>query len=137
MNKWNNDFELFQMMRQELFSAVVGDILDEYGYLHQFLPPRIKPLCDNMTLVGRAMPVLESDIEAGQTNDQPDKPFGLMLEALDDLKRNEVYICTGASPTYALWGALMSLRAIQLEAARSEEHTSELQSRGHLVCRLL
>src|SRR5439155_16074335 len=25
----------------------------------------------------------------------------------------------------------------ELEAARSEEHTSELQSRGHLVCRLL
>src|SRR5439155_18256501 len=27
--------------------------------------------------------------------------------------------------------------AIIIEAARSEEHTSELQSRGHLVCRLL
>src|SRR5690625_7093453 len=25
----------------------------------------------------------------------------------------------------------------QLKAARSEEHTSELQSRGHIVCRLL
>src|SRR5690625_7926610 len=30
-----------------------------------------------------------------------------------------------------------SLTAIELVAARSEEHTSELQSRGHLVCRLL
>src|SRR5690625_4527146 len=27
--------------------------------------------------------------------------------------------------------------ALQLEVIRSEEHTSELQSRGHLVCRLL
>src|SRR5207253_10652281 len=27
--------------------------------------------------------------------------------------------------------------AVFLAAARSEEHTSELQSRGHLVCRLL
>src|SRR5690625_6378324 len=26
---------------------------------------------------------------------------------------------------------------LDLEAVRSEEHTSELQSRGHLVCRLL
>src|SRR5690625_7026787 len=26
---------------------------------------------------------------------------------------------------------------LRLTAARSEEHTSELQSRGHLVCRLL
>src|SRR2546422_1793257 len=28
-------------------------------------------------------------------------------------------------------------RALQVAAARSEEHTSELQSRLHLVCRLL
>src|SRR5437660_6321701 len=28
-------------------------------------------------------------------------------------------------------------RALELEDVRSEEHTSELQSRGHLVCRLL
>src|SRR5439155_7691766 len=27
--------------------------------------------------------------------------------------------------------------ALEVAAARSEEHTSELQSRGHLVCRLL
>jgi regulator of RNase E activity RraA len=39
------------------------------------------------------------------------KPFGLMLEALDDLKTNEIYVCTGASPSYALWGELMSIRA--------------------------
>src|SRR5207253_9221064 len=30
-----------------------------------------------------------------------------------------------------------SLACDVMEAARSEEHTSELQSRGHLVCRLL
>src|SRR5690625_6944390 len=28
-------------------------------------------------------------------------------------------------------------RAVSINTARSEEHTSELQSRGHLVCRLL
>src|SRR3989442_11258563 len=38
----------------------------------------------------------------------------------------------------ALDGALERLLAVLLEAvARSEEHTSELQSRPHLVCRLL
>ena len=44
------------------------------------------------------------------------KPFGLMLEALDDLKPGEVYICTGSSPSYALWGELMSTRATKLGA---------------------
>ncbi len=37
-----------------------------------------------------------------------------MLEALDDLKKDEVYLCTGSSPTYALWGELMSTRAMKL-----------------------
>lgn len=40
-----------------------------------------------------------------------------MFEALDDLKENEVYICTGSSLCYALWGGLMSTRALKLKAA--------------------
>src|SRR5690625_5892885 len=37
----------------------------------------------------------------------------------------------------AFWGASSALRSRRGFDARSEEHTSELQSRGHLVCRLL
>ena len=40
-----------------------------------------------------------------------------MLDALDDLKPGEIYVCTGSSPTYALWGELMSTRAKILGAA--------------------
>ena len=39
-----------------------------------------------------------------------------MLEALDDLRPGEVYVATGASPRYALWGELMSTRATHLKA---------------------
>ena len=39
-----------------------------------------------------------------------------MFEALDSLKENEVYICSGSSPRYALWGGLMSTRALKLKA---------------------
>lgn len=117
MKEWKNDDELFTLIRSELFTAVVGDILDKLGYLHQFLPPTLRPLHDKMVMVGRAMTVLEADI--GQISDSRllKKPFGLMLEALDDLKKNEVYICSGASPTYALWGELMATRARLLGAA--------------------
>jgi regulator of RNase E activity RraA len=121
MAEWKNDDEMFQIIRQELFSAVVGDIMDKQGLLHQFLPPRIQPLDDGMFLVGRAMPVLEADTFGeqvpGTANELMNKPFGLMLEALDDLGKDEVYICTGASPRYALWGELMSTRAMKLGAA--------------------
>ena len=37
-NKWKNDDELFALMKEKLFSAVIGDIMDKDGYLHQFLP---------------------------------------------------------------------------------------------------
>ena len=116
--KWKNDVELFSIVRNELYTAVVGDIMDKMGLLHQFLPPQIKPLRDNWFVVGRAMTVLEADVfdDDGNRNPVLKKPFGLMLEALDDLKTNEVYICTGASPTYALWGELMSARAKKLGA---------------------
>lgn len=117
MKSWNSDDELFPVMRQQLYSAVVGDIMDQYGYIQQFLSPQIRPLHNDMLVAGRALPVLEADIDASLGNDLKDKPFGLMLEALDDLKKNEVYICSGASPRYALWGELMSTRAIQLGCA--------------------
>jgi regulator of RNase E activity RraA len=118
---WKDDNELFSLMKTELFSAVIGDIMDKMGYLHQFLVPNIQPLSSNMVVVGRAMPVLEADCfeEISNSGNNPvlAKPFGLMLEALDDLKENEVYICTGSSPKYALWGELMSARALECGAS--------------------
>jgi regulator of RNase E activity RraA len=73
-----------------------------------------------MVVFGRAMPVLEADIAAesvASADDPKTRPFGLMFHALDDLKPNEVYVCSGASPRYALWGELMSTRALKLNAA--------------------
>lgn len=108
---WKDDTELFALMRRELFSAVIGDILDGLGYRHQFLPPQVRPLRPDMVLVGRAMTVLESDCDPDADDAAPDRPFGLMLQALDDLRAGEVYLCAGASPRYALWGELMTARA--------------------------
>lgn len=116
--RWQSDDELFALMRQHLFTAVIGDILDKMGFYHQFLPPRIQPLDRRMVAVGRAMPVLEADVFLYDDEPNPNqKPFGLMLHALDDLKPNEIYLATGGSPRYALWGELMSTRAMHLKAA--------------------
>lgn len=108
-------------MRRELFTAVVGDILDQLGYRHQFLPPQIRPLQPTLIVAGRAMTVLEADMLPAPAEPEGGhplrKPFGLMLEALDDLKAGEVYVCAGASPRYALWGELMTERARHCGAA--------------------
>ncbi len=118
---WKSDKELFEIAKKELFVALVGDVLDKLNYQHQFLSPNLKPLDNDFVVIGRAMTVLEADVfeEVVKETNNPlmKKPFGIMFEALDSLKENEVYICTGASPRYALWGGLMSTRAIKLGAA--------------------
>jgi regulator of RNase E activity RraA len=115
---WISDDELFAVAQRELFTCVVGDVMDKLGLQHQFLPPQIQPLRQDMVLIGRAMPVLSVDVFSeritGSTNKLMDKSFGLMLEALDDLHKNEVYVNTGPSPRNALWGELMSTRACKL-----------------------
>jgi len=104
--EWNNDAELFDLMRKQLYTAIVGDILDGLGRRRQFLPAACRPLRPDMIVAGRAMTVLEVDVET-----EPEKPFGLMFEALDALQPHEIYLAAGASPTYALWGELMSTAA--------------------------
>lgn len=115
--EWADDSELFELIRNELYTAVIGDICDQRGLRRQFLPPGIRPLyfpgragraADDVevpVLVGRAMPVLEADVFSEQ---DADEPFGKMLAALDDIKTDEIYICAGASPRYALVGELMA-----------------------------
>ncbi|MGE8300080.1 MAG: RraA family protein [Sphingobacterium paramultivorum] len=118
--EWANDEELFELIRKELFTAVIGDVMDKMGLFHQFLPPNIRPLKSDLFLIGRAMTVLEADVcgNAEQQSKNPvlAKSFGFMLEALDDLRPGEVYICSGSSPDYALWGEIMSARAKTLGA---------------------
>jgi regulator of RNase E activity RraA len=121
MKEWQDDKTLFNLISKELYTGVIGDVMDKLGFNNQFLPPRIRPLRDDMFIVGRAMTVLETDViegpNSGGNNQLLKKSFGLMLEALDDLKEDEIYICTGSSPSYALWGELMSARAISCKAA--------------------
>ena len=115
MPPWKSDDELFEVAQKELFTCVVGDTLDKQNLLHQYLPPQIQPLSRDMVLIGRAMPVLSGDVFQekieGSANELSAKPFGLMLEAVDDLNQNEIYVNTGSSPRNALWGELMSVRA--------------------------
>ena len=121
MANQRSDSELLAILKERLFTAVVGDVLDVMGHRRQFLPAGIAPLHPKTRIAGRAMPVLEADVfsdgspEAG--GPLASKPFGLMLEALDDLRPGEIYIATGASLRYALWGGLMSTRATHLKAA--------------------
>ncbi len=139
--KWSSDKELFAFAKKKLFVALVGDVLDIMGYKKQFLSPQLKPIAKDYVILGRAMPVLESDYmesEYKTQNPLSQKPFGLMFEALDDLQEDEVYICSGSSHDYALWGGLMSTRAMKCGAAGAVVHgfhrdTNEIERLGFPV----
>src|SRR6187402_2341194 len=102
----NNDAERFALVNSALYTAVIGDVLDSLGRLHQFLPSNVQPLRPTMRVVGRAMPVLSADVYGAQ----PD-PFGLLMEALDSLKPGDVYLTRRATQDCAAWGELLTTAA--------------------------
>ena len=97
MAMWKNDDEMFALMKEKLYTPVVGDILDQMGYKHQFLPASIRPLAaqvptapyilpgetedKRLKVAGYACTVLENDV----FEYPEDKPFGYMTEAQRDL----------------------------------------------------
>lgn len=104
--------ELLELIKSELYTPVVGDILDQMGLYHQFLPQAVRPLEPDMKLAGYAMTVLMIDVYGEQK-----KPFGLLTEALDDLQEDEIYIATGGDMRCAYWGELLTATARTRKAA--------------------
>jgi 4-hydroxy-4-methyl-2-oxoglutarate aldolase len=102
----DSDEALFSLINKNLYTPVVGDILDGLGYFHQFLPQKIQPLKEEMKLVGRAMPVLLADVYGPQK-----QPFGRLTEALDQLQPGEVYLAGGSLRRSACWGEILTATA--------------------------
>jgi regulator of RNase E activity RraA len=108
------DATLGRLRRQPLSTAVLGDILDQLGHRHRFLPPGIRPLDPRTVLVGRAMPVLLGSVFAPQS-----MPFGHLTAALDQLQNGEIYLVPNAGAPCAAWGEIMSVTARARGAAGS------------------
>jgi 4-hydroxy-4-methyl-2-oxoglutarate aldolase len=106
MAEWKNDTELFTLMRDALYTPVLGDILDQLGCYHQFLPQPIQPARESYKLAGRAMPAIVADAHGPQK-----KPFGQLTESLDQLQPGEVYITGGGSKGCAYWGEILTATA--------------------------
>ncbi len=133
MLTWKNDDELFALMKKDLYSAVIGDILDQMGHYHQFLPMAVQPIREDMVVCGRAMTVKEEDLPVIGEPIPTEPTFGYMLDALDDLKKNEVYLCSGSSPDYAVVGELMCTRMQVLGAAGTVMNGPHRDTKGILA----
>ncbi len=104
---WNNDTELFDLMEEQLYAAVISDALDASGYREQALRHTVRPLHPQAIVVGRAMPVLCVDVY-----EIPDEPYQQEIAAVDSLKPNDVLVCsTNGSTRICFWGELLSTAA--------------------------
>jgi 4-hydroxy-4-methyl-2-oxoglutarate aldolase len=101
-----DDASRLALVREQLYTPVLGDVLDQVGRRHQFLPPTIMPIRTDFVLVGRAMPVLVADVFGPQA-----KPYGLLTEALDQLLPGEVYVAHGGRAQAASWGEILTVTA--------------------------
>lgn len=70
-----------------------------------------------MIVCGRAMTVREEDLPVTGESVPGEPTFGYMLDALDGLREDEVYLCADSSPDYAVVGELMCTRMQTLGAA--------------------
>src|SRR5439155_24452331 len=59
------------------------------------------------------------------------------LHSFPTRRSSDLLVARPAAGGLGMVGEIAHVRVGLLESFRSEEHTSELQSRGHLVCRLL
>ncbi len=102
-----SDAHLFSFIKEHLYVAVVCDILDELGYPNQAMHQRLRPLLPNIKncgFIGRARTFRWMEM-----NHVPEDPYGLEIEAMDSLKKNDVVIhSTDYAGTNAPWGELMT-----------------------------
>src|SRR5262245_2095341 len=98
--KFDSEKEMFDWMEQELYTAVICDILDDMGYRSQIMSSSIRPLERNFVAAGRAKTILAADVYS-----QPEDPYKTEIEAIDSVKPNEiVVVATNRSTSNAFWG---------------------------------
>jgi regulator of RNase E activity RraA len=100
------DAAIEQVVAERLYTAVIGDILDELGYVNQFLPASVRPMQPGMRVTGRAMPV-----QLAAATKVRGRGFDTLVAALDALQPGEVYVASGGHIECAAWGELMTVAA--------------------------
>jgi 4-hydroxy-4-methyl-2-oxoglutarate aldolase len=102
-------------IRDELFVALFSDTLDALGFRNQAFAPQIRPLDDELVMVGRARTGLYRDVYHVA---EGENPYELEIALIDDLKPGEVpVLACGKSGRIAPWGGLLTTACIARGAA--------------------
>jgi regulator of RNase E activity RraA len=100
----------FAALKQTLYTAVLSDVLDGLGHMHQAMRPFVRPLFDDAVIMGRARTGLWMNVYAVA---EGENPYEHEIALLDDLKPGDVAVfgCGGPTDRIAPWGELLSTAA--------------------------
>ena len=100
------DDEMLGLARGKLYSGVISDMLDSFGFFDQAMPPNIRPLDDSLVICGRArtglyMPIYHDDAAINVYEHE--------IALVDDLAPGDVAVFScGGNSRIAPWGELLS-----------------------------
>jgi 4-hydroxy-4-methyl-2-oxoglutarate aldolase len=103
-------------LRRLLYTAVVSDVLDSFGLIHQAFRPFVRPLDEQLTLFG---PARTGRYELVTKPSSGDNPYALEMDLVDSLRPGDVAVlaCGGPTEVIAPWGELLSTAARSRQAA--------------------
>lgn len=108
MNSLNDELEMFEIMKKGLYTAVCCDVMDSLGYREQAMRHNIRPVSEDMVIVGRAKTLLAADI-----HDVYDNPYEKEIAALDSVEEGQVVVIDTNGSTYSgIWGELLTTAAM-------------------------
>jgi 4-hydroxy-4-methyl-2-oxoglutarate aldolase len=103
----NGDTAALIARLDNLFAAVVSDLLDTHGYRHQVMAPRVRPLYKGARVVGTA--ATARAVPASEIPDAREEQYQLHLEAIEALKPGDIMVTSEIDVCF--WGELMSIAA--------------------------
>ena len=105
---FDDDLKLFDMMKAQLYSAVLSDALDQVGFREQAMRANIRPIYPDAIVVGRAMTMQSVDVYESKDNDYEHE-----IAAVDSLTPGNVMVAsTQQSTRTCLWGELLSTASV-------------------------
>ena len=103
--------EDFKQLSRELYSAVLSDVMDEFGLMSQAMRPFVRPLDEGLVMMGRARTGLFANTFGVR---EGENPYEIEIALLDDLRPGDVTViaCNGPTERIAPWGELLTTASI-------------------------
>lgn len=108
-----SDEEIFATLQEQLYTAVISDVLDTMGYRDQVMRAEINAITEGTVVAGRARTLLAVDYY-----EPLDRPYATELAFIETLVPGDLVVAgTNESSYNGLWGELLST-ASQVRGAR-------------------